>query len=297
MTISKDEVTVVVPTLNEEEAIGMVLDELAELGYKKILVVDGYSKDRTADVAREKGAEVILQYGEGKAGAVRTAIEHVDTPFMLIMDGDGTYDPNDIEALLSHMEDHDQIIGYRAERKNIPWAHRIGNRVISFTFGLLMGKRLSDACSGMYLLRTDRARGLELAGGGFDVEVEIAGQLCSFGKVAEVPISYRRRIGSRKLRTWRDSFNIMKSVLRTGWAYNPAFVLSALVALFAIPGAIILLQQLFGIYLYGVAGWSIGWAWLGLLLLLVGLQGFTISTISLLLKRLERKIVHARGKE
>lgn len=294
--VSKDEVTVVVPTLNEEEAIGLVLDELKELDFENVLVVDGYSKDRTADVARERGTKVIDQRGEGKAGALRTAIAEVETPYILVMDGDHTYDPRDAEKILTHIPGHDQIIGMRTDKENVPWSHRLGNRIINFFFGVLMGQRLSDACSGMYMLRTERARDLELSGGGFDVEVEIAGQTCSYGKVAEVPISYRPRIGKRKLRTWRDAFNIVKSILRTGWVYNPAFVLSALVSLFAIPGVIILLWQLFGMYLYGTAGWSIGWSWLGLLLLIVGVQGFTISTISLLLKRLERRIVRSRGK-
>ena len=55
LAISKDMVTVVVPTFNEEEAIGMVLDELFEAGYKKVLVVDGYSVDGTAKVAENGG--------------------------------------------------------------------------------------------------------------------------------------------------------------------------------------------------------------------------------------------------
>ena len=78
-----DLVTVVVPTLNETEAIGKVIDEIRECGFKKILVVDGYSTDDTVKIAKEKGVKVVFQYGEGKAGAIRTAIDLVDTPYML----------------------------------------------------------------------------------------------------------------------------------------------------------------------------------------------------------------------
>ncbi|MCX8169448.1 MAG: glycosyltransferase, partial [Candidatus Methanomethylicia archaeon] len=88
--ISKDDVTIVIPTLNEEKAIGIVLDELLNLGYRNIIVVDGYSKDNTVKIAFEKGVKVIYQHGHGKTGAIQTALEHVNTSYMLVMDGDYT---------------------------------------------------------------------------------------------------------------------------------------------------------------------------------------------------------------
>ncbi|MEM2189551.1 MAG: hypothetical protein QXG35_09530, partial [Nitrososphaerota archaeon] len=67
----------------------------------------------------------------------------------------------------------------------------------------------------------------------------------------------------------------------------------ATVALFTVPGVLILLWQLYLRYAFGAGGWSLGWAWLGLILLIVGIQGLTVSTISLLLKRMERRMVQA----
>jgi hypothetical protein len=119
--------------------------------------------------------------------------------------------------------------------------------------------------------------------------------MCLHGKVAEVPISYRKRLGSSKLGTWRSGFSILATILKVAWLYNPIFIFSALTALFAVPGATILLWQLADRYLFGAEGWSIGWSWLGLVLFIVGIQGFTISTISLLLKRMERRIVNAQS--
>jgi len=94
-TISPGDVTILIPTLNEEEAIGKVIQELKSYGYHNILVVDGYSQDRTVEIARENGAKVIYQVGHGKAAAIKTGLERVRTPYVLIMDGDGTYDPKD----------------------------------------------------------------------------------------------------------------------------------------------------------------------------------------------------------
>ena len=289
--ISADMVTVVIPTLNEEEAIGKVLDEVIAEGYRNILVVDGYSTDRTVDIAKSRGVNVVYQKGFGKAGAIATAIEMVSTPYMLVMDGDYTYDPRDIKRLLEYAEGYDEVIGYRIDRENIPLLHRLGNSVISLAFSLMFGKRVKDPCSGMYLLRTDFAKKLELTSSGFDVEVEIAGQIAALGRVTEVPISYRRRIGRGKLKAWKDGFKIIVSAAKVMWLYNPIFIISTLVALLTVPGAVILLEQLMLRYLYGT--WSLGWSWLGLVLFIAGLQGIAVAATSLMLKRMERRIIQA----
>lgn len=289
--ISKEDITVVLPTLNEEKAIGKVIDELLSEGYTKILVVDGYSTDRTVEIARSKGVEVVYQKGKGKAGAIRTAIEIVETPYMLVMDADYTYDPKDIERLLRYPE-YDEVIGLRKDRRNIPLLHRIGNKIISSVLSLLIGQRVSDPCSGMYLIKTESARKLEILSEGFDIEAEIVGEMLIHGKVTEVPISYRRREGEKKLRSWRDGMRILLTVFKVAWLYNPVFLLSAIGSILTVPGIVILFWQLYIRYMYGAERWSFGWAWLGLILLVIGLHAFTVATISLLLKRLERRILH-----
>jgi len=75
MSVGKHEVTVVVPTFNEEQAIGLVLDELVEVGYRNVLVVDGYSSDGTVRVAESRGVRVVQQNGHGKTGALKMALE------------------------------------------------------------------------------------------------------------------------------------------------------------------------------------------------------------------------------
>ncbi|RLE47404.1 MAG: glycosyl transferase, partial [Candidatus Methanomethylicota archaeon] len=67
------DVTVVIPTLNEAEAIGRVIDEVLSVGVPRenILVVDGGSTDGTVDIARSKGVKVVKQRGKGKANALK----------------------------------------------------------------------------------------------------------------------------------------------------------------------------------------------------------------------------------
>jgi len=289
--VTKDMVTVVIPTLNEKEAIGKVIDELRAEGYENILVVDGYSNDGTVDIVRERGVRLVYQHGAGKAGAIKTALEHVKTPYMLVMDGDYTYDPRDIKRLLAHTANYDEVIGVRVNSQNMGWLHRLGNKIINYTFNILFGAGLSDVCSGMYLIKTEILKRAELKSRGFNVEVEVAAYMCSYGRVTEVPINYRRRVGRRKLRSFRDGFAIAMTILSVARVYNPVFLFSSLAFAATIPGAILTLWQLYLRYVYGSEAWSLGVAWLGLFLLLVGLQGFTVATISLMLKRMEKRLV------
>ena len=287
-SISFEDLTIVIPTLNEAEAIGKLIEEIKGEGYRNILVVDGYSSDGTPEIAKQLGAKVIFQHGKGKAGAIKTAIENVQTPYMLVMDGDYTYDPKDIWKFLQHAKNYDQIIGVRKNRKNIPLIHRIGNWVITKTFNMLTGANLTDVCSGMYLLKTETAKTLEIGSTGFEVEAEIAIQMEMMGEVTEVPINYRKRIGKPKLSTIKHGARIITTTIKLAKHYNPAFLIAITMATALIPGTIIYLWVLYRLIFQGI--WHSGWALLGTALTILGGQGLILSTIALQLKRMEKRI-------
>ncbi len=288
--ITRDEVTIVIPTWNEVEAIGKVIDELREYGYKKVLVIDGYSTDGTASVAAQRGVRVINQAGKGKTGALRTAVEYVNTPYMLVMDGDFTYDPSYIQKLTAHAGAYEQVIGARTVgRENIPRINRLGNKVLSWFFKVMFAVSLTDVCSGMYLLHTESAKMLEFTTAGFDVEVEIAAQMADGGRVSEVPINYRSRVGSQKLSSLKHGFTIASSILRLANLHNPVVLYSGLVALSAVPAFAILSWVLWE-RLYNKI-WHSGYALFGTMLLIIAFQSFAVGTISLLIKRNEQRIL------
>jgi dolichol-phosphate mannosyltransferase len=285
--LTKNDVTVILPVLNEEKGVGLVIDELQRNGYPNILVVDGYSKDMTVQVARSKEVTVIQQHGRGKTGAIRTAIEQASTPYLLVMDGDHTYNPQDIEKFLAHANGYDQIVGAR-DSKNISMLHRLGNWILSAFFNALMGTHISDVCSGMYLLNSKSARHLRFHTNGFSVEVEVLAQMVRDGRITEVPISYRDRIGTAKLSTWMHGFMILESIFGLARVNNPVLLFSLIAGSAAIPG--------FGILAWSVLEWLRtgifpgGWALWGGMLLLLSSQAFIVGTISLLIRRSEMRI-------
>jgi dolichol-phosphate mannosyltransferase len=284
---AKDKVTVVVPVLNEADGICQVIEEIAAEGYENVLVVDGYSTDKTPHLAHAIGAKVVYQHGSGKAGAVKTAIETAQTPYMLFMDGDCTYDPKDIWRLLNHSEYYAHVIGAR-DRKHIPYVHRFGNWIISKTFSLLFGVRLSDVCSGMYLLETEEAKSYSLQEPGFQVEIELAAQSASRDSLAEVPISYRPRIGAKKLKTWRHGLGILLAAYRLARGYNPILLYSAFSGLSIIPAVVILTWVAMEQLTRGI--WHSGVALVGVVFLMVAIQALTLASVSILLRHVEARL-------
>jgi len=280
-------ITVVIPTLNEESGIVKVIEELHALKISNILVIDGYSKDKTVEIASKMGAKVMNQQGKGKTGALRTAIDVIETPYMLVMDGDYTYDASCIERLLEHMKSYDEIIGARrpTDKASMTAVHRFGNRIITKVFNLLLSTSITDVCSGMYILRTETARDIHLSTTGFDVEVEIAAQIASGGRITEVPINYRPRIGRQKLSTWRHGFKIIKSIVNLGRTYNPGALYSMLGSTIMIPASLMLGNS--------VLEWAITgriaspWFFVGISMILVAIQTMGVGVISLMLRRSE----------
>jgi hypothetical protein len=284
--ILKNQVTVIIPTLNEAEAIGGVVGEVLAEGYKRVVVVDGYSTDLTAEEAKRAGASVIYQHSSGKSGAVKTGIENAETPYILFMDGDGTYDPKDIGRLLNHSDHYAHIIGAR-DRKHATIARRFGNWVISKTFSALFSVKTEDVCSGMYLLETNRAKRYELEEPGFNVEVELAAISASNGTLTEVPITYRPRLGQSKLKAWQG-LSILVGAYAVARRYNPILIYSGLAGLSIIPAAIILAWTIYEQLTARI--WHSGWALMGVMLLLVAAQAFTLAGVSMLIKHSLRQM-------
>ena len=288
MPVSKEEITVLIPTLMEEEAIGLVLSELKSEGYTNILVVDGHSTDRTVEIAKSMGVEVTYQDGRGKADAIKTGLRYVRTPYVVVMDGDYTYNPKDIEKLLESMDEYDEVIGVR-DRANIPRVNRFGNLVITWLFNLLFGTKLRDVCSGMYLLRTDVAREVGFESRGFSVEVEIAAHVASTGgRIGEVEISYRKRIGRPKLRKVHG-LQIATTAVKLMLKYNPTFFFFLASSLALIPGVVIIGYVAYKLLFYGVKHYV--WALLGVTAGGVGLISLLIAIFALYMKRFEYRVL------
>lgn len=100
---SKKEICVIIPALDEERTIGEVVKGFPQKVFNKslsVLVVNGNSTDRTAEVAKDSGAHVVVQITKGKGAAMKEGIKTVDAEIYVFIDGDGTYSPSEVRRLL-----------------------------------------------------------------------------------------------------------------------------------------------------------------------------------------------------
>ncbi len=227
--------TVVLPAYNEAAALPHVLTDLHdELGDGfEILVVDDGSTDDTARVAERMPCRLVRhRSNRGKGVAIRTGIAEASGEYVVIMDADATYPAAAIEQLVGLLADHDLVRGNReSSGENMPLVNRVGNWFFNRLFAIAHGLERGDHLSGLYGLRRDAFRKLELESRGFDIETEIGIKARARGlRVAEFPISYMPRVGEKKLSPWRDGMRILGRVLVLLLIYRPwvSFVLPGL---------------------------------------------------------------------
>jgi len=209
-------ISVVIPTMNEEETIGDVLEGIKKsLEHEdiEILIVDTNSKDRTREIARSKGAVVLDEPRRGYGRAYKTGFENSNGDIIVTMDADGTYPPEDILRLMKFLEEDkaDFVVGDRLatlSKKAMSSTHRIGNQILNIATLFLFFLKLKDSQSGMWVFRKKILERLNPRSDGMPFSQEIKIEVVTKGfRLKNVPITYKPREGEAKLRTWQDGWN------------------------------------------------------------------------------------------
>ena len=239
------DVCVLVPTYNEVETIGDVVADFREAGFDDVLVVDGGSDDDTDEIADREGARVVFQSGSGKGQAVREGIrEYVDREYVLMLDGDATYDVDDAAALLEPLREGDarHVIGNRfadLRKGAMSRFNQAGNRVINRGFALVHGERFTDILSGYRAFTRESFLSMTLSADGFGIETEMAVE-CAKRNIPTVvvPITYYPRPSGSdtNLRPIRDGGIIFLELYRRAKTNNPLFYFGSLGVLSTVSG-------------------------------------------------------------
>ncbi len=204
-------VSVIIPTINEAEGIGKVLDGIPPMQGLEVLVVDGNSTDGTQQIAEGRGARVITEPRKGYGRAYRTGFDQAQGTFIATLDGDCTYPAERIPALIAQLEaEHlDFITGDRLAQlrpEAMSGKHRLGNWLLSTTMRVLHRVKVHDSQSGMWVFRRSILARIELTADGMPLSEEIKIECFKRPGIAakEVPIDYRIREGEVKLASWAD---------------------------------------------------------------------------------------------
>ncbi len=208
-------ISVVIPTMNEEESIGEVMDEvnMALSGREyEVLIVDTKSTDKTREIARSKGAKVIDEPRRGYGRAYKTGFEAAEGDIIATLDADCTYPANKIPGMLVMIEKEGYEFVTTNRLSNISKdamsaVHRFGNWTLKTTANVLFNIRLKDSQSGMWVFKKSALRHLHLTSDGMPLSEEIKIEAMKKDlRCAEVPITLRPRKGEAKISSWGDGW-------------------------------------------------------------------------------------------
>lgn len=203
-----DNTIVIIPVLNEEDSLGLVLESLPPV--REVIVADNGSQDRSREIAKEYGATVVEQPERGYGAACLQGLAYVnrlsDPPGIIVfLDGDFSDHPEEIHDLVYPIQQFgmDMVIGSRmtGERQKgaMPPQSIFGNRLACFLMRLLWGARYTDL-GPFRAIRYSALNKLGMADRnfGWTIEMQIKAVEQKLN-VTEVPVSYRRRIGQSKI--------------------------------------------------------------------------------------------------
>ena len=219
---ARPKISVIIPTLNEEGNIRQVIRRISSvlsgMSYE-ILVVDGYSEDRTARIAADMGARVLYD-NKGKGSALIKGFKEARGSILVSIDADLSNEPKEMKLLIDSIDiGYDICMGSRfitgGGTQDMPLVRRIGNRFFVILVNLFFNANYSDLCYGYRSFRKDKIKLLALKQNRFAIETEISIMAAKRHlKVIEIPsVEKKRDSGQGKLRTVSDGWSILCTIL------------------------------------------------------------------------------------
>jgi dolichol-phosphate hexosyltransferase len=208
-------VSIVIPALNEKEGIQKTIRaipkaELQAIGYEvQILVVDNGSTDGTGELARQAGANVVVELRRGYGNAFKAGFAHATGDIIATADADVTYPVEDIPRLVKILED-ERLEFITTDRFTLlkegvmSFRNKSGNAILSLITRVLFNLNIKDSQSGMWVFQRAILHNLIL-NSNTPLSQELKIEACHFARCRwkEVPIEYRPRAGKVKLGGWR----------------------------------------------------------------------------------------------
>lgn len=219
-------VSVIFPTLNEEETVGTCIRKaqkiLNQYPLESEIIVSDSSTDNTGSIAEELGAQIVHPEKRGYGNAYLKGFQAATGDILAMADADDTYDlmelPQFLDPLLSKKADF--VIGNRftnrMEKGAIPWYRKVGNPVLTLVLNILFRTHVKDAHCGMRAMTRTAYEKMNLVCEGmeFASEMIVEAKRCNL-HIEEVPISYSKRGGSpSKLNSARDGWRHLKFLVQ-----------------------------------------------------------------------------------
>jgi dolichol-phosphate hexosyltransferase len=219
-------VSIVIPAINEERGIGKTIDAVNKDYFNikhwdlEIILVDGNSKDKTREVASNKGAIVLLEKRKGYGRAYKTGLAHATGDVIVTGDADATYPfhlvHEYIQKLLDKHLDFLTTDRFAAlKHGSMSLKHRFGNLTLAWTLRILFFVNIRDSQSGMWIFKRDaltKIQPLESFNDGmpFSEEIKIEMFTSKNIKAKEIPSTLSVREGQVKLESFKDGIKNLR---------------------------------------------------------------------------------------
>lgn len=205
-------ISVVIPCYNEEDGVQQVIRRLPDF-IDEIVISNNNSTDRTAAVSMALGAKVVLETTPGYGAAYKTGMAAATQDVIITMDGDCTYPPEEIPALMDFLVDSkiDFVSAARFplnDPKAMNFTNKVGNWILTFVAWILFGTKMADSQTGMWVFYRNVLDKITVTSDGmpFSEEIKIEAIKHPDVRFAEFHINYEPRVGEVKLRKWRDGW-------------------------------------------------------------------------------------------
>lgn len=234
-------ITVLIPCFNEELTVGKVITDFrTRVPDAKVYVFDNNSTDRTAEIAKSLGADVINEKRQGKGYVVQSMFNKIEADIYVMVDGDDTYDLSEVNRMISMVmnDEADMVAGNRHENyseKSFRPFHTFGNKLVKNMINKLFRTRLKDIMSGFRVMNKAFVKNINIMASGFEVETEMTIKALKYGYVIkELDINYKERpTGSySKLSTFKDGIKVIKTIFNIFKDYRPLLFFSIISLLF-----------------------------------------------------------------
>ena len=215
-------ISVVIPAKDEARNLPWVLGRMPDL-VDEIVLVDGLSRDDTVAIARMVRPDVVVVHEErrGKGVAVRAGFAVATGDFIVMLDADGSMDPQEIGRFVAPLTDgYDFVKGSRflagGGTTDMTLLRKTGNAALMLATNILYRTRFSDLCYGYVAFRRHILPQLALTADGFEIEMQlIARAVRTSQRIHEVPSFESPRMhGKSNLRTFPDGWRVLRSLLR-----------------------------------------------------------------------------------
>jgi glycosyltransferase involved in cell wall biosynthesis len=216
-------VSLVIPAKNEARNLPWVLERIPDC-VDEVILVDGFSTDATVAMAEfcRPNIRHVNQKRRGKGAGLLAGFEQARGDYVLMIDADGSMDPEEIPRYIWYL-DHgfDFVKGSRfvagGGSLDITPLRRLGNWGLMMIAKVRFGTQLTDLCYGYCGFHRRWLPSLGLSASGFEIETEMTLNALTAGlRIAEVPsLETPRRSGHSNLRTFRDGWRVLRTILRT----------------------------------------------------------------------------------